>query len=55
MTEFVYNNIMHFFIKITFFFALYRQYFCMLLDVENNISRKKINAANQQEINSAAD
>ena len=54
MTEFVYNNIMHFFIKIILFFTLYRQHFCMLLNTENDISKKEINAADQQETNSAA-
>ena len=51
--EFAYNNIMHFSIKITFFFALYRQHFCMLLNIKNNVSREKTNAVNQQETNSA--
>ena len=54
MTEFAYNNVMHFFIKIILFFTLYEQHSHMLLDAENNISRKKINTANQQETNSAA-
>ena len=55
MIEFVYNNIMHFFTKIIFFFILYKQHFHMSLNIKNNISREKINAADQQETNSAAD
>ena len=54
MTEFAYNNIMHFSIKIIFFFVLYEQHFCMSLNIKNDISRKEVNAADQQEINSAA-
>ena len=53
MTEFAYNNVVHFFMKITLFFTLYEQYLCMSLDVKNDISRRKINAADQQEMNSA--
>ena len=53
--EFVYNNVVHFFMKIILFFTLYKQHFCMSLNIENNISREKINAENQQETNSAAD
>jgi len=55
MTEFAYNNVVHFFMKIIFFFTLYEQHSHMSLDVENDISREKINAADQQEMNSAAD
>ena len=44
---------MHFFIKITFFFVFYEQHFCMSLNAENDISRRKTNAADQQEMNSA--
>ena len=55
MTEFAYNNIMHFFITIIFFFTFYEQYSCMSLHVENDISREEINATDQQETNSAAD
>ena len=55
MTEFAYNNIVHFSIKITFFFVLYKQHSHMSLNVENNVFRKKTNTADQQEINSIAD
>ena len=44
---------MHFSIKIILFFALYRQHSHMSLDTENDISREKTNAADQQEMNSA--
>ena len=47
ITEFAYNNVIHFFIKITFFFVLYKQHFCMSLNVENDVFKEKINAANQ--------
>ena len=53
MIEFAYNNIIHFSTKITFFFVLYEQHFCISLNVKNNVSRKKTNAINQQEMNSA--
>ena len=52
--EFVYNNVMHFFTKITFFFALYEQNFCMSLDIKNDVFKEKTNAVDQQEMNSAA-
>ena len=55
MTEFAYNNVMHFSMKITFFFTLYEQHSYMSLDIKNNVSRREINAADQQEMNSAAD
>jgi len=55
MTEFVYNNIVHSSMKITLFFVLYEQHSCILLDVKNDVSRGKTNAADQQEMNSAAD
>jgi len=54
MTEFAYNNAVHSFMKIILFFILYRQHFCMSLDTENDIFREKTNAADQQEMNSAA-
>ena len=53
MTEFAYNNVVHSSIKIILFFILYRQHFCMSLDIKNDVSRKKTNAADQQEMNSA--
>ena len=53
MTEFAYNNTVHSSTKITLFFTLYRQHSHMSLDTENNISREKTNAVNQQETNSA--
>ena len=55
MIEFAYNNVVHSFIKIILFFTLYKQHFCMLLDIKNDVSRKKTNAADQWETNSAAD
>ena len=41
--------------KITFFFTLHRQHSHMSLDTENDISREETNAADQQEMNPAAD
>ena len=55
ITEFAYNNAVHFFMKIIFFFALYKQHFCMSLNIKNDVSRRKTNAIDQWETNSAAD
>ena len=54
MIEFAYNNVMHSSMKIILFFALYEQHLCISLDTENDVSREKTNAADQQETNSAA-
>ena len=43
---------MHFFTKITLFFILYRQHSYMSLNIKNDVSKEKTNAANQQETNS---
>ena len=47
MTEFAYNNIVYSSMKIIFFFILYKQHFCMSLDIKNDVSREKTNAINQ--------
>src|SRR5436190_20038251 len=44
---------MHSSTKIILIFTLYKQYTHIILNVKNDISKEKINAADQQEMNSA--